>query len=340
MRDLTEKLNNKITRQSIHLYEQGKNLPSELNFMLLCEALELTSDYFTRPEVKLTKMEFRIEKQLPAKELARLEAKASDFMSRYLELEELLGEVKFFKNDLNSDEVRSFEEVEAKSIELRKKWLLGDGPLMNVIQLLEERGIKVMEDVGEPNFDGMSANAGEGLHLIVLKRKKETEEEDVPRIRFTTLHELAHHVLNIPDDITIDLKERFCHYFASAMLFPNTQIDEHLGGKRQHIHLVELLRIKELFGISMQAMLYRFRKLGYISEYHYWSQMDELVKKYGKKKEPNVFCGREKPIRFENLLFRGYIEQVFSKSKAASLYGVDVPTFIKKSNELTNPDTI
>ena len=337
LRNLTDLLANKISRQSISQYETGGMFPTRENLLLLCEALEVSTDYFNRAEIELEEIEYRKLNKFSAKERQKIEAEAADFLSRFLETEELLGIEGEFKMPWTKYNVKSYADVEKAAIELRKVWDLGTGAISNVVELLEERRIKVFEIDANDAFSGMAAKdkAGKGKYLIVLNKNKEVES---PRKRFTALHELAHIILTFPTlkkDNKEDEKqmEKYCHYFAGAMLFPKSNLEKELGVARQRIHLVELLTIKEQYGISLQAFLYRLRNLDFISEHHYRLQMKMIIQKGWKKKEPNPFKGEERSHRLLQLLYRGIAEEIISVSKAASLYGVNLSEFRKITNK-------
>lgn len=135
LRDLTTRLNNKISRQSISQYENGAMRPNHTNLLRLCEALGVSIEYFNRPVIKLTEIEFRELEKLPVKERQQIETKAADFLGRFLELEDLLGAEIRFENPLSNNLITNFEDVEKVAIELREKWGLGDSSFLpNIFQ--------------------------------------------------------------------------------------------------------------------------------------------------------------------------------------------------------------
>jgi hypothetical protein len=81
----------------------------------------------------------------------------------------------------------------------------------------------------------------------------------------------------------------------------------------------ELVLIKELYGISIRAILYRARMHNIITDYDLTTKMAELSRFYGRKDEPGRYKGVEKAVRFRQLLLRGLAEEVITLSKAAAL---------------------
>lgn len=335
LRELTELTNGQISRQAISQYENGAMRPTHDNLLHLCNALNITPEFFNRPAITLQEVEFRKLSKLPVKEQKRIESTAADFLGRYLELEELLGVEQAFENPISSKDINTYEQVEQAAMQLRRTWKLGENPLPNVVEMLEDYGLKVFEVHARSSFSGMAAEikGKKEAALIVVNKHPDV---DIVRKRFTALHELAHIVLDISQDISDKEKEKFCHYFASVMLIPSEVLEKELGGKRQHIHIGELLAIKEQYGMSMQAVIYRSRQMGLISEYHFQQQMREFSRRGWRKKEPGDFAGREHSHRMLQLLYRGVIEEIISTSKAANLYGTNLAAFRKQLSQPFN----
>jgi len=332
LRELTDLTDGQISRQAISQYENGAMLPTRDNLLHLCKALNITPEFFNRPTIVLQEVEFRKLSKLPKKEQYRIEASAADFLGRYLELEELLGAEQAFVNPILAKNITSYEEVEQAAMKIRKVWKLGENPLPNVIEMLEDFGLKVFEVEAKPSFSGMAAEVKDKNDLALIVVNKHPEVEKV-RKRFTALHELAHIVLDISEGITEKEKEKFCHYFASVMLIPSNVLTKELGGKRHQIHIGELLAIKEQYGISMQAVLYRSKQMGLISDYHYQQQVRNFSQRGWRKKEPGDFMGKEQSHRMLQLFYRGVVEEIISTSKAANLYGTNLAVFRKKFNQ-------
>ncbi len=330
LRQLCDRLDNKISRQAISQYENGRMKPSGENLLLICEVLDISPEYFNRPTIDLLEIEFRKLKKLSVKEQQQIEAQAADFFARFLELEELLGAEVHFERPILKKGILTYEEVEDAAQKVREFWKLGEDPIPNVVELLEEKGLKVCEIKANDAFSGMAAKTGSGHYVMVLNTHKEIE---TVRKRFTALHELGHIILDFASEVEENQKEKFCHYFAGAMLFPKSRIEKELGGFRRNIHFGELLAIKEQYGISMQALLYRLRQLGIITEHQYRMQMKMIIQRGWKKKEPGDYPGKEHSNRMIQLLCRGIAEEIISTSKAASLYGTNLANFRKILNQ-------
>jgi Zn-dependent peptidase ImmA (M78 family)/DNA-binding XRE family transcriptional regulator len=329
LQDLAEKLENRVTRQALHKYEKGDFMPDSEMLGLLCEALGVRPDYFFRKtSVELGGIAFRKKQKFPVKDRLSLEERAKDVLSRYLELEEILHVPTNFPSDYKHAPINSNEAVEKVAIELRKEWSLGNDPIFNLIELLEDNRIKVIEIESSDSFDGLSAWANNHQVPVIVLNSSEIKSLD--RKRFTALHELGHLILNI-EHHTEKQKEKYCNYFAAAMLLPEETLVKEVGRNRSKILLQELGAIKKQYGISIQAIAYRMKDLKIISE-NYFKQFMFFISQSGfKTEEPYEYEGQEQSRRFNQLLFRALGEELISMSKAASLSNQKLAEFREKN---------
>ena len=331
LQDLSDRLQNKITRQALHKYENGSVMPDSEMLALLCDAFGIRPDYFFRnTEVELGEIEFRKLKKLPIKEESRILEHAKDYLSRYLELEQLLNIETVFKNPLEGmAPVKSFDDVEKAAMDVRSAWKMGTNAIANVIELLEDNYIKVIFIEAGDEYDGMQTKiVGNNIPVIAINESKNKRAD---RKRFTAMHELAHLLLPIPKDLPEKEKERICHQFAGAILFPAEALKKELGNKRTRIHVRELGALKKQYGISMQAIIMRAKDLEIISE-STCRQLFVLFKQMNwRVDEPVSYEANESSNRFDQLLYRALAEDVISVSKAAALKNMKVAEFHQQS---------
>ena len=329
LQDLSDNLGNKITRQALHKYEKGEVMPDSEMLGQICEALNVRPDYFTRETVvELGAINFRKLEIFPSKEQSSIIERTREILGRYLELEEILGLKKIFEHPAPDLRINSSLDIEIFANEIRKQWKLGVGPISNVAELLEENNIKVLELEAKDGFDGLQTWVnGKEVPVIVLNVDKLKSND---RKRFTALHELGHLLLPL-DNINDKLAEKYCHRFAGAMLFPNEAIEKEIGNKRNKISIQELGLLKEQYGISIQAMIYRLAELEVISE-NYKKYYFQYINQMGWKiEEPYEYEGKETSRRFEQLIYRALAEDIISMSKAASLKNMKLAEFRSKS---------
>lgn len=317
LQELADKLDNLVSKQALNRYEQGIMKPNSEVLLALCKVLEVRSEYFSRePKVNLHDIEFRKLKKLSARENSKVVQQTIDFLERYIELEDILGIESKFKNEFAHLTVKGNEDVEKLVKELRKSWKLGTDPLFNVIELMEDHGIKVMEVDAPLDFNGMSTWVNKSIPVIVINSRLDSF---LDRKRFTALHELGHLMMPQIKNFEERDKESLCHYFAGAMLMPEELFRNELGGARKKILFNELAAIKKQYGISYQAIIYRAKHLGMISDL-YCRQFMFMMSNLGYKiNEPVQYQGYEKSNRFSQLLSRAVAEDIISTSKAAAL---------------------
>ena len=328
LQDLADAIDNQVSRQALHRYEKGEVIPDTEKINLLSKALNVNPDYFFRStKVGLDEVEFRKLSKMPQKEASIIKEITKEKLSRYLELEEILGLSNEFEDYLKDFEIiTEYKQVNEAAELLREKWGLGYGPIFNIVELLEDKNIKVVDLRVNEDFDGLQTRVNGTIPVVVFNANKINKPD---RIRFTLLHELAHLLLKF-GDITERQKETLCHQFAGAMLLPEKTLRAELGDHRNKLSINELGNIKKKYGISMQAIVIRAKDCGIINE-HYTKQFFFLIKQMNwKVDEPIEYNGAEESNRFKQLLFRALIEDQISMSKAASLNNQTLADFRKE----------
>ncbi len=313
LQDLSDRLEAGITKQAINKYEKGLSKPSSKVLAQLSQALNVPMDYFFRTtSVELKDIDFRKHSRLSKRDIDRIKGECCDFLERYLELESLLSIRSEFENPLKDPRILDDRDIERVTGDLRNEWNLGAAPIPSVVEMLEEKRVKVFEVDADHSFSGMSSWV-KGIPVIVLNRNAV-----VQRKRFTALHELAHLILDLSSHED-KVQERFCNNFAGSFLLPESAFQEWFGDKRTSITLNELKLIDENFGISIQAIMYRASVLGIISEPTHRDFSIWLSSSGKRKEEFFEFRGKEVPQRFNRLLFKAISEGIITMSKAAAL---------------------
>ena len=249
--------------------------------------------------------------------------KTRDYVERFFEIEHILGISPDFKNPFKNFQVKDFKDADIASEQLRKSWELGFNPIANLTKMLELKGIKVylIDEVDE--IDGVSFIVSNNIPVVIVN----TRSKPIERIRFTIIHELVHLILKFDNKTKEDQKliEKLCHRFSSSFLIPNKKLIEMIGGNhRNYIAIKELVSIKEYYGISIRAIVYRLLQLNIITQTYYNRWMIYLSKTYGQKNEPGKYIIEEKIELFEMLIDRALSEEIISISKAAVLLNTSV----------------
>lgn len=321
LQDLSDKMSNVITKQALNKYEAGTMKPSGEVLLQLAKVLEVQPGYFTRPSsIELPAVKFRKKAALPAKHIESIKEKVKHFLERYLEVEALLDIKSGFYNPVRNTLISDPDDVDTAVEKIIAKWNLGYDAIPNVIEMLENNGIRIIEIEAPEQFDGLSTYVG-NIPVVVLNKNYTVE-----RKRFTALHELGHLLLNIKDGAD---KEKICHAFAGAMLLPDNTLESLIGKKRTNIAPGELVSIKEQFGISVQAIMMRALHKNIIDKaavVRFWKSIAGNRKEIGL----GAYPGKEKSYRFDHLVFRLAAEDIVSMSKAANLAGMKLADFREK----------
>jgi Zn-dependent peptidase ImmA (M78 family)/transcriptional regulator with XRE-family HTH domain len=324
LRDLAAQVD--LSHAAIKKYEDGAAMPSSDVLLRLAKALGVRSEYFFRPLTPaLEFVEFRKRSSLPKKREARISHLILDQIERRLELEALFPKPpisQFRVVDGLPALISTYAAIEEIADQVRARWDLGSDSIPDVIDLLESRGIRVfMVDIdGDSKFDGLQATVAGGPVIVVA------DHWPGDRQRFTLIHELGH--LMIHDRLATGLdEEKACNRFAGAFLLPGSAVRQELGEHRTSLELQELALLKDEFGLSMQAILYRAADLGVISQSYFQHCMRSFKLKGWNRKEPGSEYKKEVAHLFQQMLFHALAEDYIGESKAAELLGMPMAEF-------------
>lgn len=328
LRGLQEKIGNRVTAQAIGKYERDESMPGFDVLTTLASALDVPMDYLLGdPEIELESVEFRKKASTSAREDARIKARVIHLAERYLVVEEALGlpgvawdrppEVPF-------PVLRDLSEAEEAASSLRRHWGLGRDPIPCLVELLEERGIKVLA-LGLGNVDGLTAQVrcrDMGAFPVIVVNNYGYGD----RQRFTLAHELGHLAMDVGRGLD---GERAAHRFAGAFLMPAEILRRVIGKHRTSISLRELVHLKRQFGVSVQSLAHRCHELGVIGGSLHKRLFEEFRRRGWRSPPYREPCEipAEVPTRFERLTLRALAEHAISRSKAAELFGVPLREF-------------
>jgi Zn-dependent peptidase ImmA (M78 family)/transcriptional regulator with XRE-family HTH domain len=290
-----------ISRQSISKYESGSQSPSPTILDEISRVLKIPRDYFVneRPHDNL-----RSDKPIYYRKLTAAD-KVSRFRAerRYEWLQDIshfLGEFVEFPDvnfplfdPPNHPNLISNSEIEHLALRTRRFWGLGDGPISNVVWLLENNGAIVgrfpfscdeidafSQDWGTDEVEGKSSRP----HIVLGSDKQSTA-----RSRFDAAHELGHLVIhkNITNNIFRDSKfhrlmENQANLFAGAFLFPRDSFIQEVAD----ITLDSLRILKPRWKLSIAMLLHRAHDLHLIHDEEYKKIQINLVRRGWKKQEP------------------------------------------------------
>jgi len=178
------------------------------------------------------------------------------------------------------------EEIEALAAQCRQMWGLGQGPISNVVSLLENKGVIVCR-YGIPNETIQAFSFWNGNRAFVFLA---SEKSSSVRARFDAAHELGHLIMHrgigIEDieDQPEKLKqvESEADKFASAFLLPKGSFLGEVFSTR----LDAFLPLKRRWKVSIQGLVMRCHHLGVIDDDQYLNLFKTISFRKWRKREP------------------------------------------------------
>ena len=329
MDELSSLTKGEVSKPNISKYESGKMMPSSKVHIALAKALGMDFDYFFRPAtVEVSRpVDYRKKSKLSKGDENAIFEEVKDTAERYLEIEDTLGVSMRFDYNLNDIEVSTRMDVKRVVARIRQDWNLGVGPLSNVIDLLENHGLRVIEIEAPDAFDGMCVFVGEKKPVIVLNKHYTVE-----RKRYTALHEFGHSVMRMSDSLSQKEKEGLCNYFAGEMLLSSDVLHQIFGIRVNTVFLNEVGRLQTQFGISIDAIFHRLKDEHIMSDSFYTKycidqNRDQKLKTWAKT---STYLGEETSYRFSRMVYRALSKDLISEEKANVILGTNQIPYISK----------
>ncbi len=330
LRDLAKQVD--VSAQAISKYERGLDVPSSTVLIRLAKALRVRVEALMRPtQISLSQPSYRSHTSLLARDEKAIQSKVQDWLERYLVVETLVESQGKFSYPNIRREITSLNDAERVARELRETWQLGLDPIENLIEVLEQCGIKVGMVEGTHHFDALTLWANDMIPVIVVKR-----EVSGDRQRLSIAHELGHLMLVMPKKWDRKDIEKAAYRFGGAFLVPDAAAIQELGEHRQRLDLYELHLLKHKYGMSMQAWIMRAHDLGIISDATASNLYRQFRSEGWHREEPGDKFPSEKPDRMERLLSRALAENLISETRAEELLGSPLSEFWEEASKQHN----
>ena len=305
-----------VSSQTLSKYERGKLQPTAATLNQIASALGVKSaQLWSTPPCDVEWIAYRKYARLGKTEQKRIQALVAEEIENRVWLQAQIQEQNIFEFPIFGSTVKSLEDAEEAATTLRKRLNLGISPIENLIGTLENHGIHIIEVDASEAFDGISAVArdldGNRLTAVIATRK------GVPgdRQRLNIAHELGHLASKLCEDIDA---EKAAFRFGAAFLVPAEQLRRDVGEKRKRIQEQKFFDLKRRYGISIQAILFRLKDLGIITD-SYYKKWCIQINKFGWKKQEPIEMPPEKPERFHQQVLRALSEELISETEAAQL---------------------
>jgi Zn-dependent peptidase ImmA (M78 family)/transcriptional regulator with XRE-family HTH domain len=186
---------------------------------------------------------------------------------------------------------RAGEGPERAARRVRAEWGIGPGPAGHMVRLLENHGMLVV--FSPPQTASVDAYSFDcGLRPVVVLNPV---KRDYYRQRFDVAHELGHLVMHSDAEPGGRIVEDHANRFAAELLMPAAEIRDLLPASMGGDAWRTLARLKEQWGTSIQALLYRARWLGRLGEVSYRNAMATLTARGWRRNEPGLVGVLEQP---------------------------------------------
>ena len=310
-----------LSAMAISKYERNEVTPNSDVLLRLSKALGVRVEYFFRRiTVELEQVEFRKRASLSKESERAILADVQDRLERWSALDEIFppGDAMHFALPKRlPKQIDSLDAIEEIALTMREAWELGQNPIPDLVDTLEEHGIRVIvtPHIGKERFDGLAAKV-DTMPVIAVG-----SEWPGDRQRFTLAHELGHLVLHGRLAKGLN-EEKACDRFAGAFLVPQAMVFDALGTKRRWLEPRELLLLKQEYGLSMAGWTYRARDMGVMDKTTHGKYWGYLRKHGWDKEEPGPQYPAESSRLFEKRIYHALAEDWIGESKAAELMGI------------------
>jgi Zn-dependent peptidase ImmA (M78 family)/transcriptional regulator with XRE-family HTH domain len=292
--ELADRINK--TPTAIAAYESGRTRPSAATVAALCIALGVEVSFFLpapgtassaagslAPHFRSLRSTTQVTRDQAAAYGSLVHEVVSVF-DRHVEM----PDIDMLSEKLPVHDVASATRPAEVARSLRRSWGLGDEPIRHVLRLAENHGIVcVFSPFEVATVDAYSFET-RARPVIVLNPLK----GDYYRQRFDLAHEIGHLVMHADAEPGSHTAELEAHRFAAELLLPSNSIMSELP----HRPFWPLLQqLKEHWGVSIQALLYRARELGIYSDTTYRNAMARMSKQGWRRQEPGARPTVEQP---------------------------------------------
>jgi len=342
-----------ISRPAVSLIESGKRPVNSMELNALAKLYHRPLEWFLAGELKQDDLVVLLRaEQIREVEYAQL-LDFKNLLEQYAELERLvLGNVPQLQVGYEASQLgrTAIEQGERLAEEERRRLGIGEDPILNLPQLLELAGVKVIlrELPGDVQLAGAAFPSQEAGPAILINVGPDVETNKNPgRWNFTAAHEYAHLLVDRHGTALVDLDQYLttrvplevrANAFAATFLMPKPGLLKELEiigwTKEAEIPPEMVVHLQYRFGVSYQAMLYRLTNVGLITE----AQRNEYSERYRPTElgwwlgynrfrtnlaQGWISVGIDRPIRFRWLALQAYERGLISIGKLSELLGLD-----------------
>lgn len=278
-----------LSPAAISQFESGATRPGEESLTQLADALQVPINFFGQPITETHEGFFRSLRRSSvsdrrrarsiahvAHDLALAAAAAGQFPKSAIP--------RILPSGLDAE----LSEIEGIAQQVRRSWGVPDGPIEDMVSLLETHGVVVIRlPLGSADVDAFSLPFVD--HPVVVLG---SDKDDRARSRFDCAHELAHLVMHGEIIWGVKEVEDQAHQFAAAFLMPAEQIYDELPAT---VDWQKLFAMKQHWQTSLAALLMRAKRLGRMSDATYLTAVKAASARGWRRREPVPLGPPEQP---------------------------------------------
>lgn len=277
---------------SVTAWESGAKQPNRATVAKLALALEVEPQFFAGGSpARVNKPHFRSLRSTPqiaqdeAEAYGKFVAEVAGMLENAVEFPEAL------LPDFPVDPDERIASPEDAAREARVFLRVGRGPVQHVVRLAERAGVVVV--FSEPGIAAIDAYSllTATRPIIILNPAK----DDYYRQRFDVAHEFGHLIMHHDAEPGGKVAEEQANRFASEFLMPAEEISPFLPASTAGRSWAQLAELKEHWGVSLAALLYRARALGIMSDVSYRNAMVRMSQNGWRRAEPGRVASLEMP---------------------------------------------
>lgn len=313
-KELADKID--VTPMAISNYESGNRIPEMDIMKKIAEVLGVRiADFLVvrNANIQFCHNEFRKGSSLSKEKQELVRESVEEYFSRFMDSVEILGG-EVLPNVPQCHTLKITHNVELDALALRKHLnFAADGPIDDLIGKLENKGFLIfLHEIEDDKFSGINGLVNDRPY-IMLNKKMTTE-----RNRSTLVHELAHIIFDW-DDVGLTEKqiEDYATAIGGAFLFPKTDVIRELGIRRRFVSK-DMTMVAIEYGISMMMLVKRAEICNVISKSTARDFYFRASQHGWRKNEPSRIAD-EKPLLFEQLVYRAINEDEISIQRGAEL---------------------
>lgn len=276
-----------VSTQAVSQFENNKTEPKTENLFQIVNLLGFPKEFYfeeDRTDIKVGTTYFRSMASTSKKDQKSQIEKVKLLGIIYNCIEKFISFPKF---NLRCSSIYDLEKL---AQEVREQWELGDGPIPNIIDVMERNGVIISSTFEENDkidaYSQVWMMGREAVPLVVLGHEK-----NFFRQQFNAAHELGHiitdGVYDIEEMSKLDYRnmENQMNYFAGALLIPKEKYLRDLCSRRKTDYQF-YLELKRKYKVSAAALVVRANQLGAISANQYQYIMKQRSVRGYIKEEP------------------------------------------------------